>query len=118
MDVRGRPDRRAPKTITLSSDEVTDAIRMRPGHHPQRQDSVGADLSELASDVIDKGMVMTGGAMLRHLDKPLMWETEFLPTWPINLIPACYRRQSPEHFHIFKRSLLPFEGDDARPAKR
>lgn len=65
-----------PKTITVTSNEITQAI----------QDSVAIMLTavrsvlertppELASDVIDHGIVLTGGgAMLRHLDELIMQE--------------------------------------------
>ncbi|MGI5836847.1 MAG: rod shape-determining protein [Chloroflexota bacterium] len=110
MDVRGRDQIAGlPKTITLSSDEVTDAI----------QDALQAIIlnvktvleqtpPELASDVIDKGMVMTGGgAMLRHLDKLLMRETgvpAHVADDPMSCV-AIGAGKALEHYHIFKRSL-------------
>ena len=66
-----------PKTITITSTEVTQAI----------QDNLGTIVSavravlertppELASDVIDHGIVLTGGgALLRHLDELIIEET-------------------------------------------
>jgi len=66
-----------PKTITITSTEVTQAI----------QDNLSTIVSavravlertppELASDVIDHGIVLTGGgALLRHLDELIIQET-------------------------------------------
>jgi len=110
MEVRGRDQIAGlPKTIILSSDEVTDAI----------QDALQAIVlnvktvleqtpPELASDVIDKGMVMTGGgALLRHLDKLLMRETgvpAHVADDPMSCV-AIGAGKALEHYHIFKRSL-------------
>jgi rod shape-determining protein MreB len=78
MDVRGRDQVTGlPKTISVSSEEVTEAIR----------DPLAAILGavrqtlektppELASDIIDRGMVLTGGgAQLRNVDQLLTQET-------------------------------------------
>lgn len=78
MDVRGRDQVTGlPKTISVTSEEVTEAIR----------DPLAAILSavrqtlektppELASDIIDRGMVLTGGgAQLRNIDYLLTQET-------------------------------------------
>lgn len=110
MEVRGRDQIIGlPKTITLTSDEVTDAI----------QDALQAIVinvktvleqtpPELASDVIDRGMVMTGGgALLRHLDKLLMRETgvpAHVADDPLSCV-AVGAGKALEHYHIFKRSL-------------
>ena len=110
MEVRGRDQIAGlPKTITLTSDEVTDAI----------QDALQAIVvnvktvleqtpPELASDVIDKGMVITGGgALLRHLDKLLMRETgvpAHVADDPMSCV-AIGAGKALEHYHIFKRSL-------------
>ncbi len=110
IDVRGRDQIIGlPKTITLSSDEVTDAI----------QDALQAIVinvktvleqtpPELASDVIDRGMVMTGGgAGLRHLDKLLMRETgvpAHVADDPMSCV-AIGAGKALEHYHIFRRSL-------------
>ncbi len=110
LEVRGRDQIAGlPKTVTITSDEVTDAI----------QDALQAIVvnvktvleqtpPELASDVIDKGMVITGGgALLRHLDKLLTRETG-VPTHvaddPMSCV-AIGAGKALEHYHIFKRSL-------------
>jgi rod shape-determining protein MreB len=73
-DVRGRDQVAGlPKIVTISSDEVTDAIA-----EPLEQIVVAVKHvleetpPELSSDIIDKGMVMTGGtSLLRNLDRLL-----------------------------------------------
>ncbi len=83
MQVRGRDQVSGlPRTIELGSNEITDAI----------QDPLEAIINavravlvetppELASDIIDKGMVMTGGgAMLRRINE-LLTETTGVPCY-------------------------------------
>lgn len=110
MEVRGRDQIAGlPKTISITSDEVTEAI----------QDALQAIVvnvktvleqtpPELASDVIDKGMVMTGGGgLLRHLDKLLSRETgvpAHVADDPMSCV-AIGAGKALEHYHIFKRSL-------------
>ena len=78
MSVRGRDQVTGlPRAITLSSNEITQAL----------QDSLAAIVQtvrtvlektppELAADVIDRGLVLAGGgALLRHLDVLLTQET-------------------------------------------
>ncbi len=74
MEVRGRDAFSGlPRTIEVDSDEITDAIS------EVTQKIVGAAKGvleqippELASDIIDKGIVMSGGtSLLRNLDKLL-----------------------------------------------
>ncbi len=72
MEVRGRDSISGlPKTLELSSREVTEAIR---GTINQILEAVKGVLEqtppELASDIIDRGIVMSGGtSLLRNLDK-------------------------------------------------
>ena len=110
LEVRGRDQIAGlPKTIAITSDEVTEAI----------QDALAAIVvnvktvleqtpPELASDVIDKGMVMTGGGgFLRHLDKLLTRETgvpAHVADDPMSCV-AIGAGKALEHYHIFKRSL-------------
>ena len=112
MEVRGR-DLIAglPRTITIGSNEITEAME------PVLQQIVSAVKNvleetppELASDIIDKGMVLSGGgALLRNMDKLLTQVTGV----------ACYAADNPlycvakgtglalEHFDFFKKSLVP-----------
>ena len=113
--VRGRDQITGlPRTITVSSTDVTNAI----------QDQLGAIIGairtvlertppELASDVVDRGIVLSGGtAMLRNLDR-LITEDIGIP---------CYVADSPmecvalgaglalDHLELIKRSM-PAEGE-------
>ena len=111
MEVRGR-DLIAglPRTITVGSNEITEAME------PVLQQIVNAVKAvleetppELASDVIDKGMVLSGGgALLRNMDKLLTQVTGVL----------CYVADNPlycvakgtgfalEHIDFVRRSLI------------
>ncbi|MFN2520184.1 MAG: rod shape-determining protein [Candidatus Limnocylindria bacterium] len=112
MEVRGR-DLIAglPRTITIRSNEVSEAMEPVLG---QIVGAVKAVLEEtppeLGSDVIDKGMVLSGGgALLRNMDRLLTQVTGV----------ACYAADNPlycvakgtglalEHFEFFKKSLVP-----------
>lgn len=73
-EIRGRDTIAGlPKTITISSTEVTEAIQNELDKIILAIRSVLEKTPpELASDVIDRGMIMTGGgSMLRNLDKLL-----------------------------------------------
>lgn len=78
MEVRGRDMvAEMPKTITITTNEVVEAIQNHLGEITQ---SVKAVLQqtppELSADVIDRGMVMTGGgSLLRNLDKVITQAT-------------------------------------------
>ncbi|MDA8187313.1 MAG: rod shape-determining protein [Dehalococcoidales bacterium] len=78
IEVRGRDNVAGlPKTITVRSVEVREAISEPLAAIIQAVKSVLEQTPpELASDVIDKGMVLTGGgALLRNLDRLLAQET-------------------------------------------
>jgi len=78
MDVRGRDQVTGlPKTISVTSEEVTEAIRdpLKAILGAVRQ-TLEKTPPELASDIIDRGMVLTGGgAQLRNVDQLLTQET-------------------------------------------
>ncbi|MFH1111652.1 MAG: rod shape-determining protein [Patescibacteria group bacterium] len=72
MDVRGRDLASGlPKTITVTSDDITDAIQTQLEGIIQAVKSVlQVTPPELSADVIDKGMVLAGGtSLLRNIDK-------------------------------------------------
>ncbi len=78
VGVRGRDQISGlPRTVTVHSSEVTQAIQEHLGSIVQTVRSVlERTPPELASDVIDRGIVLTGGgALLRHLDDLLRHET-------------------------------------------
>lgn len=78
MDIKGRDlVSGVPKTITIDADEVREAIT-------EQVDAIVETVKvaleqtppELAADIVDKGIVLTGGgALLRNLDKLLREET-------------------------------------------
>jgi rod shape-determining protein MreB len=110
MDIRGRDQISGlPKTITVTSSDVTAAI----------QDSLATICSvvrsvlertppELASDVIDRGIVMTGGgACLRHIDVLLSQETGVpvhIAENPLDCV-AIGSGVALEYLEVIKRSL-------------
>ncbi len=111
MDVKGR-DMIAglPRTIPISSNEVTEAIEA-----PMQQiiTAVRGVLEqtppELSSDIIDKGMVMTGGgALLRNLDT-LLTQVTGIPCHvaenALNSV-AVGTGLALDHFHIYRKSLV------------
>lgn len=78
MEVRGRDQVGGlPKTITLRSPEVREAIAEPVSAIVAAARSVLEETPpELASDVIDKGIILTGGgALLRNIDRLLTQET-------------------------------------------
>jgi len=110
MPVRGRDQVSGlPRTITLSSNEITQALQDCLGSILQTVRSVlERTPPELAADVIDRGLVLTGGgALLRHLD--------LLLTQEIGI--PCHIADNPlectaigsgvalEHLDVIKRSL-------------
>lgn len=72
MDVRGRDLATGlPRTVNLTSDDITDAIQTQLEGILQAVKSVlQVTPPELSADVIDKGMVLAGGtSLLRNIDK-------------------------------------------------
>ena len=93
MEVRGRDAFTGlPRTIEITSDEVTEAISEIVKKIITAAKGVLEQIPpELASDIIDKGIVMSGGtSLLRNLDKSLTDSLRpgFNPIWirslPIN----------------------------------
>ncbi|GAB4321709.1 MAG: rod shape-determining protein [Dehalococcoidia bacterium] len=108
--VRGRDQLSGlPKTITLNSIEISQAIQDPLGTIVQ---SVRAVLEktppELASDVIDRGIVLTGGgALLRHLDELLTQETGvpcYVADNPLECV-AIGASIALDHLDIIERAL-------------
>lgn len=72
MDVRGRDlVTGLPRTISMTSDDVTDAIQTQlEGILAAVKSVLQVTPPELSADVIDKGMVLAGGtSLLRNIDK-------------------------------------------------
>ena len=111
MDVKGR-DMIAglPRTIPIGSNEITEAIE-QPVH--QIISAVRYVLEEtppeLSSDIIDKGMVMSGGgSLLRNLDR-LLTQVTGIPCHvadnALNSV-AIGTGLALEHFNVFRKSLV------------
>jgi rod shape-determining protein MreB and related proteins len=112
MDVRGR-DLIAglPRTIPMTSSEVMEAME------PPLQQIIGAvrlvleqTPPELSSDIIDKGMVMSGGgSLLRNIDK-LLTQVTGVPCHVADDAMNCVARGTGlamEHFDFYKKYLGP-----------
>jgi len=110
MDVQGRDQVVGlPKTIQISSGEVTEAISETL---TAIVGVVRAVLEktppELASDIIDRGMMLVGGgALLRNLDRLLTKETG-VPCSVAEDAMSCVAKgagRALENYHVLKRSM-------------
>jgi rod shape-determining protein MreB len=113
--VRGRDQISGlPRTITVSSTDVTNAIQ------DAMQSIIGAVRTvlertppELASDVVDRGIVLSGGtAMLRNLDR-LITEEIGIPAYVAENPMECVAMGAGialDHLDLIKRSMPP-EGE-------
>ncbi|MCC6380979.1 MAG: rod shape-determining protein [Dehalococcoidia bacterium] len=108
--VRGRDQLSGlPKTITLQSTEVSQSIQDSLGTIVQTVRAVLEKTPpELASDVIDRGIVLTGGgALLRHMDELLTQETGvpcYVADNPLECV-AIGAGIALDHLEVIKRSL-------------
>ncbi|MFA5107374.1 MAG: rod shape-determining protein [Patescibacteria group bacterium] len=111
MDIRGRDMITGlPKTITVSSDDITEAIQDELASIVQAVKSVLQETPpELAADVIDKGMVLSGGtALLRNLDQ-LLAQATGVPSYVADEALLCVARGTGialENLESYKRSIL------------
>lgn len=112
MEVRGRDQVTGlPKTVTVSSTEITEAIA-----EPLQaiigmvREVLEQTPPELISDIIDRGMVMTGGgALLRNMDRLLTQETG-VPCYVAENPIACTALgagKALDNYHILRRTLSP-----------
>jgi rod shape-determining protein MreB len=112
MDVRGRDVVAGlPRTITFTSGEATEAMAEALQAIVNTVKSVLEKTPpELSSDVIDKGIVMTGGtALLRNLDNLMTRETGIpchLAEDPLVCV-ATGAGLALEHYSILRRNLPP-----------
>ena len=74
---RARPGRRLPRIVSVNSTEVSEALSEPLERIAENVKTVLEHTPpELASDIIDRGMVMTGGSsLLRNFDRFLTKET-------------------------------------------
>lgn len=110
LEVRGRDQVAGlPRTITVTSDEATDAINepLMAIVGAVRQ-TLEKTPPELAADIIDRGMVLTGGgAQLRNMDKLLTRETGvpcFVAENPIACV-AIGAGKALENIEVMRRFL-------------
>lgn len=110
MDVRGRDlVTGLPRTISVTSDDVTEAIQDELNGIIQSVKQVLQETPpELAADVIDKGMVITGGSgLLRNLDK-LLTRATGVPAYVADNAMLCVAEGTGvalENLESYKRSL-------------
>jgi len=110
MEVRGRDQVAGlPKTLTISSEEVTEAITEPLTEIVKVAKNVLEQTPpELISDIIDRGIVLTGGgALLRNLDRLLTQETG-VPCYVAENPVACVATgawRALEQYEILQRFL-------------
>ena len=111
MEVKGR-DMIAglPRIVTVTSDDVTDAIQHElQGIIEAIKEVLRATPPELSADVMQKGMVLSGGsAMLRHLDR-LFAEATGVPAMVADQPQMCVARGTGialENLEAYKRSIF------------
>lgn len=100
-----------PKTVTISSNEITKALSDTIN---SIVDAVKVTLErcppELAADIMDRGIVLTGGgALLRNLDKLLSQETGMpviVSEHPLDCV-AIGTGKALENIHLFKSKAFP-----------
>ncbi|MCC6792551.1 MAG: rod shape-determining protein [Thermomicrobiales bacterium] len=112
VEIRGRDQIDGlPKTRTITSHEITEAVGDALSAIVMNVKSVLEQTPpELAADVADKGMIMTGGgAQLRNLDRLLARATgvpAYLADDPLSCV-AIGAGRALEHLPIFRDSLTP-----------
>lgn len=111
MEVRGRDlTGGLPKTIRIFSNEVTESIQ------DELREIIGAIKKvlqetppELAADVMDKGMILSGGgALLRHLDQ-LITKTIEVPCYVADDPLLCVIRgigMALDNLELYKRTIM------------
>lgn len=111
MDIKGRDlGGRLPKTIRISSNEVTEALQ------DELRDVINAikrvlqdTPPELAADIIDKGMILSGGgALLRNLDK-LIAKTIDVPCYVADDPLFCVAKgtgKALDNLDVYKKTLI------------
>ena len=111
FDVRGRDLMGGlPKTIPIASNEVTEAIQdeLREIINVIKQ-VLQETPPELAADIMDKGMILSGGtAQLRHLDQ-LISKTIGVPCYVADDPAFCVAKGTGivlENLDVYKRSIM------------
>jgi rod shape-determining protein MreB and related proteins len=99
-----------PKTVTISTNEVVEAIQEELKQIVKAVKTVLQDTPpELASDIIDKGMIMTGGtAQLRNLDQYIS-QAVGVPCYVAEEPLLCVAKGTAialDHLDSYKKSIL------------
>ncbi|PJE76241.1 rod shape-determining protein [Candidatus Uhrbacteria bacterium CG10_big_fil_rev_8_21_14_0_10_48_11] len=111
MDVRGRDMVTGlPQTVTVTSDDITEAIQAElEGIIDAAKSVLQNTPPELSADVIDKGMVLSGGSsLLRNIDQLLSRATG-VPAYVADDALLCVARGTGialENLDAYKRSIL------------
>ena len=114
MEIKGRDNISGlPKTVTLSTNEVVEAIQEELKEMVRAVKIVLQDTPpELASDIIDKGMIMTGGtAQLRNLDHYIS-QAVGVPCYVAEEPLLCVAKGTGvvlDHLDSYKKSILSIE---------
>lgn len=108
MEIRGRDLLTGlPKTIEISSDEIANALRESISHIIEGvKKTLETTPPELSSDVMERGIVLTGGgALLRSLDKVISEETNmpvFIAEEPLDCV-AIGTGKALDNFDLIKK---------------
>ncbi len=111
MEIRGRDLMSGlPKTVSLRSTEITAAIADELDEIIRAIKSVLHETPpELAADIMDKGIVMTGGgSLLRNIDELVLQETG-VPAYIAEDALLCVAKGTGialEHLDVYKRSIM------------
>ncbi|MCX6792983.1 MAG: rod shape-determining protein [Candidatus Falkowbacteria bacterium] len=111
MEIRGRDIITGlPRNIIVSSDDVTEAIQNELEAIIAAAKNVLRDTPpELASDIMDKGMVLSGGSsLLRNLDQ-LLYRTTDVPAYVADEALLCVAKGTGialENLDSYKRSIF------------
>ncbi|WLR50010.1 rod shape-determining protein [Bacillus tianshenii] len=107
MDIRGRDLLTGlPKTITITADEITGALQDTVDSIVEAvKNTLEKTPPELAADIMDRGIVLTGGgALLRNLDKVISEETKMpvlVAEEPLDCV-AIGTGKALENLHLFR----------------
>jgi rod shape-determining protein MreB len=111
MDVRGRDlTGGLPKTVRISSNEVTEAVQDELREIINAIKKVLQETPpELAADIMDKGMVLSGGgALLRNIDQ-LITKTIGVPTYVADDALFCVIKGigiALDNLDVYKRTIM------------
>ena len=99
-----------PRTITITSDDITEAIQSElDGIIMAMKDLLQKTPPELSSDIIDKGMILSGGtSQLRNMDQ-LLSRASGVPSYVAEDPMLCVAKGTGialENLEYYKRSIL------------